>query len=251
VRPPSEGRPRNRLLAALPADDFRRLLPHLTTVPLRAKQVLQQRDEAIRQVFFPNGGVCSIVGVVSTGAMVECATVGDEGVVGIEAFLTDDAVPFGETIVQVPDTDTMVLGVEEFRCELARHGTLHDLMGRYTKSVIAQIMQQALCNALHDVQHRCARWLLTTHDRMHQHDFNLSHEFLALMLGVRRPTVSVIAATLQEAGLIRYGYGRVKVLDRKGLEAASCECYQVIRVHFDSVRTVADRKVVAAAATSI
>lgn len=110
--------------------------------------------------------------------------------------------------VQVPDTDATVLS---------------------TEAVIAQLMQQTVCNTFHDVQQRCARWLLSTHGRMHQHDFSLSHEFLALMLGVQRPTVSVVAATLQAAGFIRYSQGRVTVRNRKGLEDAACECYRVIR----------------------
>ena len=106
-------------------------------------------------------------------------------------------------------------------------------MGRYTQVVISQMMQSTACNALHQVQQRCARWLLTTHDRMHEQDFHLSHEFLAVMLGVQRPTVSIVAGTLQDAGLIRYTHGRVRVLDRKGLERAACECYSIIRGHFD------------------
>jgi CRP-like cAMP-binding protein len=226
-------RPKNRILAALPPDEYRRLLPYLTTIPLDAKRVLRKCDEAIKHVFFPNGGVCSIVGFVTNGAMVECATVGDEGVIGIEAFLRENATPFGETIVQVPDTDATVLPVVEFRRELARYGALHDLVSHYTEAVIALLMQQTVCNTLHDVHQRCARWLLSTHDRMHEHDFNLSHEFLALMLGVQRPTVSVVAATLQEAGSIRYSQGRVAVRNRKGLEDAACECYHVIRSRFD------------------
>src|SRR5690349_5492955 len=128
ARASGDARPKNRILAALPPDDYRRLLPHLTTVPLHAKQVLRKRDEPIEQVFFPEGGVCSIVGVVRNGALVECATVGDEGVIGIEAFLRDNAVPFGETIVQVPDTDAIALGASEFRREVARSGALHDLV---------------------------------------------------------------------------------------------------------------------------
>jgi CRP-like cAMP-binding protein len=110
---------------------------------------------------------------------------------------------------------------------------LHDILGRYTQVVIAQMMQTTACNALHQVQQRCARWLLMTHDRMHEQNFTLSHEFLAVMLGVQRPTVSVVAGTLQAAGLIRYTHGRVKVQDRRGLEAAACECYPIIRAHFD------------------
>jgi CRP-like cAMP-binding protein len=234
--PPTDGRPKNRLLAALPAADFNRLRPHLKTVPLILKQVLQKQGEPIRHVYFPNGGVVSITTVLSSGTQVEAATVGDEGMLGIEAFLSADAIAPGETLMQVPDTNAEMLSVEDFRREIDAHGALHDLVGRYTQIVIAQMMQCAACNALHQVSQRCARWLLTTHDRMSEQDFHLSHEFLAVMLGVQRPTVSVVAATLQEAGLIRYTHGHVTVRDRKGLEAASCECYPIIRAHFDRLR---------------
>lgn len=168
--------------------------------------------------------------------MVEAATVGCEGMVGLEAFLRDDAIAPGETLLQVPDTSAEKLEVATFRREVAQHGALHDLMGRYTQVVIAQMMQTTACNALHDVQQRCARWLLMTHDRMHEEDFRLSHELLAIMLGVKRQTVSVVAGALQDAGLIRYSHGRVTVLDRKGLEGAACECYSIVRAHFDSLR---------------
>jgi CRP-like cAMP-binding protein len=236
VRPPPPGRPKNHLLAALPAEDFRRLAPHLTTVPLGTKQLLHKRGERIRQVYFPNGGVCSITTVLSTGTMVEAVTVGDEGMVGIEAFLSADAVAPGEAFMQVPDTNAEMLSVEAFRREVRKHGALDDLMGRYAEVVIAQMMQSTACNALHRVHQRCARWLLMTHDRMHEQDFHLSHEFLAMMLGVQRPTVSVIAGRLQKAGLIRYTHGRVTVRSRKGLKAASCECYSSIRAQFDRLR---------------
>ena len=236
VRPPPPGRPKNHLLAALPARDFRRLLPYLTTVPIRVNQVLYKPGERLRAVYFPNGGVCSITTVLSDGTMVEATTVGDEGMVGIEAFLSVDAVAPGKILMQVPDTDAEMLSVEDFRREVAAGGALHDVMGRYTQVVIAQMMQSTACNAMHQVPQRCARWLLMTHDRMHQQDFNLSHEFLAVMLGVRRPTVSKVAARLQAAGLIRYTHGRVTVRNRKGLEKASCECYAIIRAQFDRLR---------------
>jgi CRP-like cAMP-binding protein len=236
VRPPPSGRPNNRLLAALPARDFRRLRPHLKTVRIRVKQVLYKPGAPLRAVYFLNGGVCSITTVLSDGTIVEATTVGDEGMVGIEAFLSVNAVAPGKILMQVPDTDAEMLSVEDFRRELGARGALHDLMGRYTQVVIAQMMQLTACNALHQVQQRCSRWLLMTHDRMHQQDFNLSHEFLACMLGVRRPTVSKIAATLQRTGLIRYTHGRVSVRNRKGLEQASCECYAIIRAQFDRLR---------------
>ena len=235
-RPPPSRRPKNHLLAALPEKDFRRLLPYMTTVPIRLKQVLQQAGEPLRAVYFLNGGAASIVTLLADGTMVEATTVGNEGMLGIEAFLRVGAVATGQTLMQVPDTDAERLSVKDFRREAAAGGALHELMGRYTQVMLAQLMQSTACNARHEVPQRCARWLLMTHDRMQKHDFNLSHEFLAVMLGVSRPTVSVAAATLQEAGLIRYTHGRVTVRNRKGLEAASCECYAIIRAHFKLLR---------------
>jgi CRP-like cAMP-binding protein len=234
--PPSDGRPKNRLLAALSSNDFDRLRPLLTTVPVRVKQVLQKTGEPFHAVYFLNGGVASITTALSDGTTVEAATVGDEGMLGVEAFLSVDVLAPGETLIQVPDTSAEMMGVEDFRREVAKQGAFRDLVGRYTQVVIAQMMQSTACNALHQVPQRAARWLLMTHDRMHEQDFHLSHEFLAVMLGVQRPTVSVVAATLQEAGLIRYTHGHVTVRNRKGLEAASCECYPIIRAHFERLR---------------
>ena len=216
--------------------DFRRLQPFLKTVPVRLKQVLQKNGEPIESVYFLNGGVASITTVLLDGTMVEAATVGDEGMLGLEAFLGDDAIAPGETLIQVPDTSAEMMSVEDFRREVSERSAFRTIVGRYAQVVIAQMMQSTACNALHQVQQRCARWLLTTHDRMHEQDFHLSHEFLAVMLGVQRPTVSVVAATLQHAGLIRYTHGHVSVVNRKGLEAASCECYPIVRAHFDRLR---------------
>jgi CRP-like cAMP-binding protein len=235
VRPP-DGRPKNQLLAALPTEDFHRLLPHLNTVPLRFKQVLHKGGEPLRAVYFLNGGVASITTRLSEGTVMEAATVGDEGVLGIEAFLGPDATAPGDALMQVPDTSAEMLDVDTFRRELAKRRALYHLVGRYAQVLIAQLMQTTACNAKHQVPQRCARKLLMTHDRMHKQDFTLSHEFLAVMLGAQRPTVSVVAAKLQEAGLIRYTHGRVTVLNRKGLERASCECYAIIRSHFDRLR---------------
>ena len=235
-RPPPSQRPKNHLLAALPARDFRRLLPYLTTVPIRWKQVLHEAGEPLRAVYFLNGGAASIVTALSDGTIVEAATVGNEGMLGIEAFLSAGASATGRTLMQVPDTDAESMSVEDFRREAVPSGALHDLLGRYTQVMLAQLMQSTACNLRHEVPQRCARWLLMTHDRMERRDFNLSHEFLAAMLGVGRPTVSVAAGTLQGAGLIRYTHGRVTVRNRKGLEAASCECYAIIRAHFKLLR---------------
>jgi CRP-like cAMP-binding protein len=140
------------------------------------------------------------------------------------------------TMMQVPDTNVERLSVSAFREELARGEVLSILIGRYAQTTLKQMMQSSACNALHHVTERCPRWLLMTHDRVEGDTFQLSQEFLAVMLGVRRQSVSVVAGTLQKAGLITYRHGRVTVLDRAGLEAASCECYAAIRSYSDALR---------------
>jgi CRP-like cAMP-binding protein len=226
------GRPINKLLASLPAEDFERLRPHLRTVPLSTKQVLHALNEPIRDVFFPNGGVCSITAVMADGSMVEIATVGDEGFVGINAFFGGDMVG-GETMLQVPDTSAEALSVEAFDEEIARRGALFECAQRYSQGLLTLMMQSTACVALHSVQERCCRWLLMTHDRVRRDQFILSHEFLAMMLGSSRPTVTVVAGTLQHAGLIKYSHGKITILDRDRLEDASCECYATVKAHFD------------------
>jgi CRP-like cAMP-binding protein len=176
--------------------------------------------------------------VLPDGATVEAATVGDEGMVGLEAFFSADAVAPGLNLIQVPDTSIEQLSMAAFRRELDRKGALSDMLGKYAQVVVAVMMQSAACNVRHHVQQRCAKWLLMTHDRVHrQPEFRLSHEFLASMLGASRPSVTVVARTLQHAGLITYTHGRVTVLDRKGLEASACSCYATVREQFDRLGT--------------
>ena len=232
VRPPPDARPNNRLLACLPPADFQRLRPHLTTRAVAVKQVLHPANELVREVFFPNGGVASVTAGMASGAMVEIATVGDEGVVGIEVLFGADRLS-GETMIQVPDTDMEVLPAAIFKRETERRGAFYECVQRYSQGFMIQMMQSTACIALHPVLERCCRWLLMTHDRMRRDDFLLSHEFLAMMLGTTRPTVTVVAGTLQKAGLIKYVHGHITILDRAGLEKASCECYETVRRHFD------------------
>lgn len=139
----------------------------------------------------------------------------------------------GETMMQVPDTNAEVMSAGDFKRELARDGPFHEGVHRYSQGLLMLIMQSTGCMALHPVQERCCRWLLMTHDRVRQDEFHLSHEFLAMMLGSTRPTVTIVAGTLQKAGLIKYTHGRITILDRKSLEDASCECYATVRGHFD------------------
>ena len=223
--------PQNRLLAKLPADAQARLRPLLTSVPLHARQVLHRQGEPIRHVYFAHGGLVSMVTVLADGALVEAATVGDGGIVGIDAFFADDAFAVCEAIVQVPVTGQTadVMRVTDFRQELARRGAFYDAIARYAQLLHAQVIRLTACNARHPVHERCARWLLTAHDHLHGEEFRLSHEFLAVMLGVRRQTVSLVAASFQSAGLIRYTHGRVIVMDRGRLEHMACECYGALR----------------------
>jgi CRP-like cAMP-binding protein len=234
--PPTPGaRPNNRLLASLPAEDFQRISVDLKTVPLTAKQLLFRRDDPIHDVYFPNGGVCSITSIMKNGAAVEVATVGDEGMVGIAAFFGGHVV-VGESMVQVAaknGTTAERMSLEAFRRQLDEHGALRDALARYSQAIIALMMQSTACMALHRVHERCCRWLLMTHDRVRVDTFGLSHEFLAVMLGSTRPTVTMVAGVLQKAGLIRSTHGTITILDRSGLEAASCECYATVKREFD------------------
>jgi CRP-like cAMP-binding protein len=206
--------------------------PHLRTLPVRPKQVLHPLNEPIQDVIFLNGGVASVTAVMQDGAMVEIATIGDEGLVGMDAFFGADR-STGETMVQVPDTSGEFMSVSSFNAEIDLRGALFDCVQRYSQGLVALMMHSTACMALHGVQERCCRWLLMTHDRVRRDDFQLSQEFLAMMLGSTRPTVSVVAGTLQKAGLITYTHGQMTILDRQGLEAASCECYAAVRAHFD------------------
>jgi CRP-like cAMP-binding protein len=230
--PPIDQRPRNKLLACLPREDFQRLRPHLRTIPTQAQQVFHHSNEPIRDVFFPNGGVASMTISMKDGTMVEVATVGSEGLIGIGA-LFGGGVASGESMMQVPDTNAEVLPVEILRQELARGGAFSDCVQRYSRGLHMLMMQSTACMALHSVHQRGCRWLLMTHDRVQRDQFHLSHEFLAMMLGSTRPTVTVVAGALQKAGLIDYTHGRITIVDRQGLEAASCECYATVKAHFD------------------
>lgn len=187
-------------------------------------------DEPIETVFFPLDAVASIVGA-TIGGTVEVATVGREGVVGITTVLGGPPMP-NRTFVQVPG---MVRPVPAARlaATMEAHPGLRRLMLRYVQALLAQFAQSVACNRLHALEERCARWLLMTHDRVGRDSFALTHEFLAEMLGVRRPSVSIAAKTLQDAGCIRYSRGRVEVLDRHALEQVSCECYAVVRRQYD------------------
>ena len=222
---------RNRLLAALPAIDYNRIAHHLRLRSSSTGDALHQHGHRIRDVYFPNGGVFSVTTRMHDGALVEVATVGREGMLGVGVFLGDRA-GTGRSFQQVADGPVAVLAAAPFVRATASSRTFREVVGLYAQATLLQTMQCAACNALHDVKQRCCRWLLQTHDRVDADDFSLKHEFLAVMLGVSRPTVTVVLRDLQEAGLIATRYGHMRVLKRQRLEAASCECYGVIAGHF-------------------
>jgi CRP-like cAMP-binding protein len=221
----------NRLLAATPFADYDRLRKHLRMVQVGAGEALHDHTTRVTDVYFPNGGVFSISMRMRSGAAVEVATVGREGMLGIGVFL-GDRTGAGYAFQQVADGALPSMSAARFLRESAQPGPFRTAVEAYAQANLLQIMQGAACNALHDVTQRCCRRLLQTHDRVDADDFPMKQEFLAVTLGVRRPTVTDVMRTLSEAGLVSSGYGRIRILDRRRLEAAACECYGVIRVHF-------------------
>jgi CRP-like cAMP-binding protein len=232
-RPPPDG---NLLLAALPRSDFNRIAPTLQIVPLKLKAILHQPGERIRDVYFPGGGFCSLVTVLTDKSMVEVATVGREGMVGVSAVLSN-APATSAAMVQGETQTCYRMNVDAFRREMDRQGAFHELMTQYTQALFGLVAQSTVCNAVHSVEQRLARWLLMARDRMGRNDFRLTQEFVAMMLGVSRPTVSIVAGTLQKAGMIAYHRGHVTIVDGEDLEAASCECYRAATKLFKRSRT--------------
>jgi len=231
----------NRLLAALPADDYLRVALTLTVVPLTLKEVLQEPGEPIKNIYFPGGGFVSIVTVLKDGRMVEVATVGREGMVGASAVINHEPPP-SAAMVQAEAATGYRMSIGAFRNEMDRRGAFAELLGRYAQALSSVIMQSTACNVLHSVEQRLCRWLLLAHDRVGRDDFPLTQDFVAMMLGVTRPAVTMVAGPLQTAKLITYHHGHVTIVDRRRLEAASCECYRTATTLLNGV--VPLRKVV-------
>jgi CRP-like cAMP-binding protein len=219
--------PRNRLLAALPARDYKRLAVYLTVVPLEQGAVLHEPGEVIQHTYFPESGLVSFLALMEEGVTVESGMVGYEGFVGHPVLLEGQYSPF-RAVVQIAGAARRI-EVAALREELSPRGPLTRLLARYLCAFLTQLGQTAACNCRHTVVKRCCRWLLEAHDRIGADEFPLTHEFLAAMLSVRRTGVTEVAGALQRAGLIRYRRGRVAILDRPGLEETACCCYRVIR----------------------
>jgi CRP-like cAMP-binding protein len=223
----------NKLLAKVPADELKRLQPHLHEVRLEYMQVLSEPDESITQVYFPTRGVLSMVNEPDSGDIVEFATIGNEGMVGVPVLLGSNSMP-SRVMVQVAGSGFQIES-KRFSEILKQTPAFNARLMRYVMALLNQVAQATSCNRLHEVQERCARWLLHTHDRVNGDSFMLTQEFLSQMLGVHRPTVTIAARMLQQAGLIRYTRGQIEVIDREGLEAAACSCYRSITDHYASL----------------
>ncbi len=217
----------NQLLAAIPRGEYERLLPHLEFVCLPIKQVLHEANEPIEYAYFPLTVVASVLTLMSDGEAIEAATVGKEAMVGVPLLLGTQSIP-NQVVAQIPG-EALRMKADVFIREVYWGCPLHTLLLRYTQTLMNQFAQTAACNRLHSVEERCCRWLLMTHDRVELNEFLLTHEYLSIMLGVRRASVSEVAATLQQAGFIRYQRGRITILKREGLESATCECYQALK----------------------
>lgn len=222
---------RNRLLAALTPDVYAVVLKDIKMATVAVGDTLLENGVAISHVYFPNTGVYSVTNEMRDGALVEVATVGFEGMLGINVFL-GDMLGAGRSLLQVPNGPLPKMAVGRFLKHTADPGPFRTAVSRYAQANLLQLMQGTACNALHALEQRCSRWLLQTHDRVGADEFLLKHEFLAIMLGATRPRVTKVMGVLQQAGSISTRYGKIRVLDRKQLERSSCECYEVIAGHF-------------------
>lgn len=222
----------NRFLSALLPDDRSALAPHLRTVMLERGVILHESGGEIEQVYFPHSGLVSLVAVMQSGATVETATVGRNGLIGAAVALGSRCA-LGRAVVQLPGTAARMPAVQ-FCAAAKERKAIRDLVVRYNDFLIAQIQQSVACNALHALEARLCRWLLQTHDCVDGGMVPLTQEFLAQMLGVRRTTVTIAARLLQSAGMIRYRRGLVQIVDRAALEKAACECYGTMRQKLDN-----------------
>ena len=219
---------RNLLLASLSPEDYAAVLPLLEVVALEARHVLHKPGEASQFVYFPRSGFMSVAVALQDGSMVEVAPIGREGLAGIPAKGPALAAMTNALIVVHGDHDCAYrMRIEDFRAEMDKCGAFADVVNHYGEAFLGVVMQSTCCNAAHSVEQRMAKWLLMAHDRLETPRFAMTHEFLATLLGATRQTVTGVATALQRDGIITYSRGQIEILNRAGLEAAACECYQV------------------------
>ncbi len=220
----------NRLLVSLPADDYALLAPHLAAVELERGRLLYDPGDRIDTIYFPHDGVISLMTLMENGAAIESATIGREGALGLHAAVTPRR-SLSRAIVQTPVRASRI-SAGQLHEAWEKSPRLRELVERHTEALFGHALQSVGCNALHSVEARFCRWLLTCHDRITTDTIALTQEFLADMLGVQRTTVTAVARSLQEKGVIRYRRGVVDIIDRAGLETLTCECYAVIHRNY-------------------
>jgi CRP-like cAMP-binding protein len=221
----------NHLLAALPAVDYERLLPHLELAPLPLGWAVYESGDHMEYIYFPTTSIVSLLYVMENGASAEIAVTGNEGLVGIALFMGGESTP-SRAVVQSAGYGYR-LKADVLKREFRQGGRLQYLALRYTQALITQMAQTAVCNRHHSVEQQLCRWLLLSLDRLSSSELTMTQELIANMLGVRREGVTEAAGKLQEAGLIQYSRGHITVLDRPKLEARVCECYAVVKKEFD------------------
>ena len=223
--------PGNRLLAALPLEQYQQLAPQLECVSFALGEVVYEFGGRLDYVFFPTTSIVSLLYTMENGSSAEMGLTGNDGVVGIALFMGGGTMP-NRAVVQSGGL-ALRMKAKLLQSEFARGGKFQKLLLRYTQALITQISQTAVCNRLHSVEQQLCRWLLLSHDRVPGDDLIMTQELIADMLGVRREGVTVAAGRLQDAGAIGYVRGHIKILDRKRLEETVCECYKVVRDEFD------------------
>ena len=221
----------NRLLAALPRDEYKRLVPELTPIAITFGEVLYEPGDRIKHVYFPNDSIISLLSAMSERSTLEVGMVGSEGMAGLSVFAGVN-VSLTRAIVQGAGT-AMRMSAAVVRQEANRLGPFHKLLHRYSHSLQSQVSQSSACNRFHSVNDRLARWLLMTSDRLGTDEFRLTQEIMSNMLGVRREGVNQAAGTLQSAKLIRYSRGMITILNRGRLRVNACECYSIIKAESD------------------
>lgn len=221
----------NQILAALPAEEFARLSPHLKLIDMPLGAALYESGDTLRHIYFPTDSIVSLLNIMQDGASAEVAVVGNEGAVGVALFMGGETTP-SRAIVQSAGHAYRLAG-DQLKREIAHHGELLRILLRYTQALITQMAQTAVCNRHHSVDQQLCRWLLLSLDRLPSSELNMTQELIANMLGVRREGVTVAAGKLQDLEVIRYSRGRITVLDRAKLEQLSCECYEVVRRETD------------------
>jgi len=224
---------KNHLLSRLSTQYIESLLANSQTVPLRAMEVLYEARARVRYAYFPIRGIISALAVMRDGGAIEVTTVGDEGMVYLPSLLDSDTAM--HRIIVQGEGEAIQVEVDWLRAELKRNDHLRALVNRYHLAYMLDLSQTIACNGLHTLEKRCCRWLLLSQTRMKSNELPFTHEFLSMMLGVRRPSVTDVLQSLQERGFISAQRGKIVVLDREGLERTSCECYRTVRDEFEKI----------------